>query len=144
MKYMIVLLILFVPLSYSFASELSEYENHYKQMNRLKGELETLELKKKIQKIEVEIYNSKQSLNVTKQETAIIKKNMEFKKINSGFDPNNVKLQYIIGSGESKKAVFLFDNVRKVLRNGSIYKGWRINIGQKEVTITKGSDVVKL
>lgn len=144
MKYMIVLLILFVPLSYSFASELSEYENHYKQMNRLKGELETLELKKKIQKIEVEIYNSKQSLNVTKQETAIIKKNMELKKINSGFDPNDVKLLYIIGSGETKKAVFLFGDIRKVLRNGSIYKGWRINIGQKEVTITKGSDVVKL
>lgn len=133
-----------MPLAVSFASELSEYENHYKNMNRLKGELEQLELEKKIQMVENEIYESKQSLKESKKQkvTKAAIKNDE--KFNSGFNPSEARLLYIIGSGKHIKAVLSFNEITQIVYNDSIYYGWRVKIRDKEVSITKGKEVIKL
>lgn len=145
MKYIYILLFLFIPFRVSIASELAEYENHYKNMNRLQGELETLELRKKIQKIEVEIYESKQSLIETKQDNALISANVILNnEVKDGFNPREAKLLYIIGVGKNKKAVISFENQTRILKNGSTFQGWRVKIAEKEVTIIKGSEVVTL
>lgn len=145
MKYIYILLFLFIPFRVLIASELAEYENHYKNMNRLQGELETLELRKKIQKIEVEIYESKQSLIETKQDNALISANVILNnEVKDGFNPREAKLLYIIGVGKNKKAVISFENQTRILKNGSTFQGWRVKIAEKEVTIIKGSEVVTL
>lgn len=144
MKYIFSILLFFLPFCFSMASELVEYENHYNNMNRLKGELETLELKKKIQQIEVDIYKSKQLLKETKIDDQIIKANISSARMKKTFNPSNATLLYIIGFGSNRKAVINYDNVMETVKNGSIFHGWKVKVGEKEVSISKGSEVIKL
>lgn len=144
MKYLLSIFVFFIHLSAVNASELTEYEDHYQDMNRLKDELAQLELKKKIQMVENEIYASKQSLQDSKNKK-INNETMEREiKSNSGFDPNEAKLLYIVGSGKNKKAVISFNEITKTVYNGSLYYGWKVKIRNKEVSIMKGKEVIKL
>ncbi len=144
MKYILYVIVIVISLPVSFSSELSEYENHYKNMNRLKGELEQLELKKKIQEVENKIYEDKLFL----KETKTTKESQEriIKKIdrNNGFDPKKIKLLYIIGIGNKIQAVLSYSGKSETLNNGDRYHGWKVKVLQKEVALMKGSEVIKL
>ena len=144
MKYILSAIIIFISLPVSFASELSEYENHYKNMNRLKGKLEKLELKKKIQEVENKIYEEKILLKETKTKKETQERIIKKIDRNDGFDPKNVRLLYIIGAGSKIQAVLSYNGKTKTLNNGNRYHGWKIKISRKDVVLMKGSEVIKL
>lgn len=143
MKNTLINLLLFFTSFYCFSNELTDYEHHYQNINKLKSELEVLELKKKIQQVEVEIYESKQSLNLITNPAKIASKEENAMQLNK-FNPNMASLLYIVGTGIKTYAVISFNQKMISLKNGTIYQGWKIKIANKNVTLTKGLDVVKL
>ena len=145
MKVAIILVSLLTPFTSLFASNLSEYEQHYEELNRLRGQLEKLELEKKIQQLKTDIKDIKAgtatagNLNRTNQVSqAPVSLGAASSVLSSS------KLIYIVGTGADLSAVIDFKGNEIAVKNGDIIDGWNVEIDSRKVKLHKGKDSIEL
>ncbi len=133
------------------ADYIEENERIFKAISSLEDQLKELELKQKIQKIELEIkenellLSNKMSKPVTQQIAAKpspIKRPVT--RPRNIFEPNDVKLLYLVGSGLNRNAVVNYKSSNNTLKNNSLFNGWRVSIVENEVALVRGDKRVAL
>lgn len=135
MKYIIYIVITVLFSSFTFADALEEYEHQHEQINRLKGQLEQLELQSKIQEVQLSIKKVNQELSAkpapppsAANRQALIQ-----------FSPETANVLYILGSGNKRKVVFSFRGENYSIDSGGKFEGWSVQVKDKNVIFSKGS-----
>ncbi len=151
MKYLQLILIL-LGFSYTtYADQLSSYEEHYIKMNRLKSELEQLEMERKIQDVEIQLIKNKELINNGTQinlnannPNNVVTQPKDSAPMRQGFNPSNLNIKYVLGTGSKRRIVFFVDGKRHSLRTGQIYRGWKLIIEDKKIQFLKGKEKVEI
>lgn len=134
------------------ADYIAENEKIFRAISMLEEQLKELELKQKIQKIELEIKEDAMALNaknVPKPVAPVVKVNTQpIKKppVRSAnvFEPNDVELLYLVGSGLNRSAIVSYKSSNNTLRNNSVFHGWRVSILNNDVALIRGDKRVAL
>lgn len=127
------------------ASDLSEYEKHYKELNKLRGQLEKLELQKKISDIKREISEAKGAERAARLQASSSPESPSSAASVRGFNPIGHTLKYIIGTGKNSKAVMQSGmGDTKTFLQGQSYNGWRLSIKGRKAIFTKGKETIEL
>ncbi|KJG56569.1 hypothetical protein UA38_13755 [Photobacterium kishitanii] len=132
--------------STAFSNDFSEYESNMKNIDLLKNQVNRLELKKKIVDLEVEIYKKRESIAQKKPalDTSIIKEKIDIQPVVNDFDPRDIKLIYVLGSGRTLQAQVKYNDESFNVKNNSVIKGWRVKIDNSSVTLNRNKRVVTL
>lgn len=134
------------------ADYIAENEKIFRAISMLEEQLKELELKQKIQKIELEIKEDAIALNaknVPKPVTPVVKvntqpvKKLPVRSVNV-FKPEDVELLYLVGSGLNRSAIVSYKSLNNTLRNNSVFHGWRVSILNNDVALIRGDKRVAL
>ncbi len=136
MKYIVFIISLILFSKSLYADQLTEYEDQYQNINRLKGKLEQLELQVKIQAVQLEMKKNTQLLN----EKPVNKAKVEaIRNAPPSFNPEQSEVLYILSNGNNRRVVFSFNGQTYTRTSGEKFSGWSIKIAGKSVIFTKGS-----
>lgn len=153
MKKIICLFVVFLQPMIVRADYIEQNEKIFTSISRLEDKLKELELKQKIQKIELEIKENAESLMAKPkiEEKVIVKspviqpnKPVRRTPTKPAFKPEDVQLLYLIGSGMNRNAVVFYKSNNSTLRNNTLFNGWRVQIRQNEVALVRGDRRVTL
>ncbi len=146
MKYLAVIIMSVVPMLGANANEMSEFENHYREMIKLQNDLDKLRLEKEILALEVDISASRREMISSRMQSnqVISPDGTPFPTVSNAFNPYDAKLLYLLGTGASMRAIVSFRDVNYSFRSGQLHDGWRVTIDNKDVFFNKGSESVQL
>lgn len=153
MKKIICLFVVFLQPMIVRADYIEQNEKIFTSISRLEDKLKELELKQKIQKIELEIKENAEALmdKPKIEEKVIVKspviqpsKPVRRTPAKPAFKPEDVQLLYLIGSGMNRNAVVFYKSNNSTLRNNTLFNGWRVQIRQNEVALVRGDRRVTL
>ncbi|WP_160295671.1 hypothetical protein [Photobacterium kishitanii] len=96
--------------------------------------------------LEVEIYKKRESIAQKKPalDTSIIKEKIDIQPVVNDFDPRDIKLIYVLGSGRTLQAQVKYNDESFNVKNNSVIKGWRVKIDNSSVTLNRNKRVVTL
>ncbi len=134
------------------ADYIRENEEIFRAISMLEEQLKKLELEQKIQRIELEIKEDTMALNAKKAPPPVppaVQVNVQpVKKAParsiSVFEPKDVELLYLVGSGLNRSAVVSYKSSNNTLKNNSLFHGWRVSILDNDVALIRGDRRVTL
>lgn len=127
-----------------YANLLEQQEESFKKISQLESKLRELELQKQIQELEIEILKNHEILTPkpkpkpTMAAPPVTKKRPVVNK--AMFNPEILQLNYIIGTGDNRIAIFNRGEKSYSFNNNSNFLGWRISIRNNNVIFTKGNE----
>lgn len=131
------------------ADYIAENERIFRAISTLEEQLKELELKQKIQKIENEIIEETIALNAKKAppppvivSTPPVEK-PPTRSVNV-FEPSDVKLLYLVGTGSNRSAVVSYKSSNSTLKDNTTFYGWRVSIHDNDVALIRGDRRVTL